>query len=98
RLLGQGLLDRARRWRQMWNAASIRRIYENMLYLATVNGYPRGAVETPNEYIKTLDEAWPERHDEIVRITRAYIQVRYGEVPETRQELDDIRDAWNRLR
>lgn len=95
---GRGLLDRARRWRQLWNAANIRRIYENMSYLAAVNGYPRAAVETPYEYRQALRQAWPERQGEIEQITQAYIQVRYGEIPESRAELEALKEAWERLR
>ena len=83
---------------RLWNAASIRRIYENLIYLAAVGGYPRDAVETPLEYLLKLDQAWPENRADIQQITDAYMQVRYGEVPESKAELDVIREAWERVR
>ena len=97
-LPGLGLLANVRRWRQLWNAASIRRIYENLIYLAAINGYPREPEETPFEYVATLEEAWPDNHPEILRITKAYVQIRYGEIPESKTELEAIRGAWDRVR
>lgn len=98
---GAGLGERIRRrlglWRRRRAAASIRRIYRRMCDAAAVAGYPRAPAETPYEYLSALDEAWPEGAAETRLITRAYVKVRYGEVPETKEELDAIRAAWERL-
>jgi hypothetical protein len=53
--------------------------------------------ETPYEYLPTLARVWPEYAAESRLITEAFIRVRYGEVPETVDELEIIRDAWRRL-
>lgn len=95
---GGSLLDNLRQWRRLRTAASIRRIYENTLIIAAQNGFPRAAVETPIEFVPTLDRVWPEQHAEIDLITQAYVRVRYGEVPETAAEFEAIRHAWDVLR
>jgi len=95
--VGQRLLDRfglLRRWR---TAASIRHIYRQMCTLAAENGYPRLESETPNEYLVSLAELWPENTDDTIIITEAYNHVHYGEIPETLEEIQRIQNAWNRL-
>jgi len=106
---GEGLAGRARqgletllgrlnfinRWR---TAVSIRRIYAQMVALATRRGYPRAGSETPYEYLPTLAEVWPEMGPQLETITQAYAQVHYGEYPETKEELEAIRAAWEMIR
>lgn len=95
--LGRRLLQQlglARGWR---TAASIRRIYRDMSLVAGAAGYGRGESETPFEYLATLAKAWPENQADTSLITRAYVRVRYGEIPEDRQELAEIEAAWKRL-
>ena len=94
----QRLLDRlgfVRRWR---SAASIRRIYQAMCDTAADYGYARASSQTPYEYLTTLDGAWPNFHGETVLITEAYIRVRYGEIPESQEEMNQITEAWEVLR
>ena len=83
-----------RQWRA---AASIRRIYRLMCRAATAAGYPRLEAETPYEYLPTVSRVWPNHAPEVRQITEAFIRVRYGEVPETREELAAIHEAWRRL-
>lgn len=94
---GARLLHRLNFWQQRRAAASIRRIYRQMAGSAAASGYPRGPSETPYEYLPSLAELWPEGTAEANLITRAYVRVRYGELPETQAELDEIRAAWQRL-
>jgi len=92
RILGSlGLL---RRWRA---AASIRHIYTSMCLAAAVVGYPRSSVETPYEYLATLAEVWPDNPGDSRLITEAFVRVRYGMVPESSAEVEEIRAAWQRL-
>jgi hypothetical protein len=81
----------------LFAALTIRRIYLRMERLASARGFPRGLAETPYEYRRALSEAFPERTDDIQRITAAYIAVRYGDVPENASELDAVRAAWERI-
>lgn len=92
RLLQQ--LGLGRGWRA---AASIRRIYREMCLVAGAAGYARGESETPYEYLTTLAKAWPDNQAETNLITRAYVRVRYGEIPESKQELAELEAAWKRL-
>lgn len=94
---GRRLLERLGLLRQWRAAASIRRIYRLMCRAAAAAGYPRLEAETPNEYLPTLSQVWPENAAEARLITDAFIRVRYGELPETAEELEAIRAAWRRL-
>ncbi len=95
--LGQRLLERLGLLRGWRAAASIRRIYRLMCSAAAAAGYPRLEAETPYEYLPTLGRVWPDLAPEARLITESYVRVRYGEVPETAAELQQIRDAWERL-
>jgi hypothetical protein len=95
--LGRRLANRLglfKRWRA---AASIRRIYRQMCSAAASYGYARLPTETPFEYLASLSRAWPANTRESELITEAYVQVRYGEIPETKDELEAIAAAWKLL-
>jgi hypothetical protein len=95
--IGQRLLQRLgilRRWR---TAASIRQLYQAMCDASTAAGHTRSPSETPYEYLATLGEVWPGNQPDTQLITEAYVRVRYGEVPETEEELQAIKQAWRRL-
>ena len=95
---GQRLLHRLgifRRWR---TAASIRQMYQAMCAAAAAGGYTRSPSETPYEYLATLAKVWPTNQQDARLITEAYIRVRYGEIPETEEELQAIRQAWRQLK
>jgi hypothetical protein len=94
---GRRLLDRLGLWRRWRTAASIRHIYREMSRLAADHGYPRADSETPYEYLATLAQAWPNNLTDPLTITEAFIRVRYGEIPESQEEIDEIRSAWGRL-
>jgi hypothetical protein len=93
----QQLLGRLGLWRDWQTAVSIRRIYRNMLRAAEANGYPRLEAETPYEFLHTLAQAWPNHQAETQRITTAYVKVRYGELPESEEEIQAIKSAWRIL-
>ena len=81
-----------------WLAAnSIRRIYAQMVASATRRGYPRADSDTPYEYLPALNESWPGKSAHIRTITEAYVRVHYGELPESSEELDAIRSAWEEI-
>ena len=68
-----------------------------MCRAAAVNGYPRADAETPFEYLAALAKAWPENQADTHLVTEAYVMVRYGELPESAESLDEIRQAWKRI-
>lgn len=90
-----GMLDRL--GLSLLSALSIRRIYANLVRLASQNGYPRPDATTPFEYLRLLYEAFPGSDGELQAITQAYVNAHYGMLPDTRAELQRIRDAWRRV-
>jgi hypothetical protein len=79
-------------------AVSIRRIYGNMVQMATGAGHPREKTHTPYEYLATLHQAFPDSEEEFTIITEAYVNAHYGQVPDSQEELQRIRDCWERAR
>lgn len=79
-------------------AISVRNIYANMGRLARKRGYPRHKARTPYEYLPDLRTAFPEAGAEAEVITDAYVAVHYGELPTSRDQLDALRAAYERLR
>ena len=96
--LTERLLNRLGLLKNWKTAVSIRRLYQQMEKTATQAGYPRAAAETPYEYQATLAQAWPEQTAETSQITTAYVNVRYGEFPESTAEIDELKQAWKRLK
>lgn len=85
-------------WRDWQTAVSIIRIYEQMSAAAAELGHPRVPTETPYEYLATLHLLWPQHTAEINHITHAYIQARYGQLPESPAEFQQIKNAWKTIK
>jgi hypothetical protein len=79
-------------------AVSIRNIYANTARLAGQRGFPRHPARTPFEYLPDLMAAFPGADSEVTAITEAYVGVHYGELPSSREELAELRAAFDRLR
>lgn len=79
-------------------AVSIRNIYANTARLAGQRGFPRHPACTPFEYLPDLRAAFPGADAEVMAITAAYVGVHYGELPSSREELAELRAAFDRLR
>jgi hypothetical protein len=79
-------------------AVTIRRIYGNMVRMATEAGYPRSKAQTPYEYLAILRQAFPAGDADVSTITEAYVNAHYGQVPDSQEELQRIRDCWERIR
>lgn len=95
--LGRRLVSRLTLLKGWRAAASIRRVYRQMCESAASQGYARLSTETPYEYLVSLSQVWPDNPRETGLITEAYVKVRYGEIPETKDELDEILAAWKLL-
>lgn len=93
-----GLMSRLGPGSRFLATVSIRRIYVNLVRLATEAGYPRAKAQTPYDYLPVLHKALPSSKEEVVVITEAYVNSHYGQVPDTREELQRIRDCWDRVR
>jgi hypothetical protein len=83
---------------QIFAALTIRRIYAHVSALAAEQGHPRAPHETPYEYRPALKQAFPDNHEDVERITQAYVSVHYGEVPDQLADLKAIQAAWDRVR
>jgi hypothetical protein len=79
-------------------AARIRIIYARLLKLGAKLGEPRAPAVTPIEYLTSLEKVFPASTDELELITHAYLRVRYGELPETRGQVEEVESAWAILR
>jgi hypothetical protein len=93
-----GLVDQYGLGSQLLSAITIRRIYANLVRLATKAGYPRLGSQTPYEYRTTLAEVFPGRERDVALITEAYVNAHYGQLPDNTEELQQIRDCWERIR
>lgn len=78
-------------------AAKIRRIYAKLMNLASKLGEPRPPACTPLEFLPVLERLFPEGEEDIFIITNAYLKVRYGEIPESAQEVNTVESAWHRV-
>ena len=78
-------------------AARIRRIYARLLKLGGRLGTPRTASTTPLEYLPRLEGYFPSLTSDLDAITQAYLRVRYGELPESIEEVQKVEDAWGRI-
>ncbi len=78
-------------------AVSIQRIYEQMAQTAKKLGFPRAEMQTPYEYLPTLHQLWPQHTADTQRITHAYIRARYGELPDTIEAFQRIKQAWKQI-
>jgi hypothetical protein len=86
------------RLRRRLAARSIRRIFAALTALAAERGYARPAARTPYEHLAALQRAFPGCEAQVERITEAYVAVHYGEAPESREALREIKIAWEHVR
>ena len=78
--------------------ASVRQIYRQLLRWAAAGGYPRHVSQTPNEYCYTLVGLLPEAREDLDLVTQQYIRARYGALLSTGDELNDLSQAWHRVK
>jgi hypothetical protein len=68
--------------REAITAYTIRRLYARLTRLAEQAGTPRLSHQTPLEYQAVVARLWPAHTQEIGELTRAYVDVHYGELPD----------------
>lgn len=83
--------------RRLLAAARIRRIYANLLILSSKLDRPRLASQTPLEFLPSLEGLFPGLSRELDTITDAYLLVRYGELPETAHNIEEVEVAWKQV-
>ncbi len=79
-------------------AARVRRIYADFMALCENAGLVREDSQTPLEFLPGTTGLFPQTYHEITLITESYQRVRYGEYPETHQEVQDVEHAWEQVR
>jgi len=79
-------------------AARIRQIYASLLELAEKVGAPRPLAQTPLEFLPVLEATFPNHEGDTKLITNSYLKVRYGEFPETIEEVEGVEQAWRLIR
>jgi hypothetical protein len=84
-------------WRRLLDAMSIRWQYARMAERAAILGFPRGDSETPFEYQDQLRQAFPGFDDKIALVTVAYVNVHYGELPDSPQGFSAVKDAVDEM-
>ncbi len=83
--------------RDLLHALTIRRLYARLIARASELGFPRGPAQTPFEYQEQLRLAFPGFPTEIAMVTRAYVDVHYGELPEDGEALSAVQNAVERM-
>ena len=78
-------------------AARIRWAYAQLLGLCARLGKPRHASATPLEYLPLIQPLFSGEESTLETITQAYLKVRYGELPETYEEVQAVLLGWDRL-
>jgi hypothetical protein len=79
-------------------AARIRDIYRRLMHLCERLKTPRPPAITPLEFMPQMEKLFPDCVAELQDITHAYLQIRYGELPETHQEVLAVLNAWNTVK
>lgn len=77
--------------------ARIRRIYADLMLLFEEMKQPRKEWQTPIEFLPEMASMLPFSSHELEIITDAYIKVRYGEYPESMDELSVLDAAWQHI-
>lgn len=83
--------------RRRWAAARIRWVYAQLMGLCNRLNIPRPAADTPLEFLPVMERVLPDSGEDLRQMTQAYLQVRYGEVPETDTEVEAVLAAWRRV-
>ena len=92
-----GLVGRLRSGQRLRAAARIRQIYTELEQFCAQMNLARPQGMTPFEYVQVMRKLYVNNEDDLWIVTRAYVRVRYGEYPETRDEIAQVETAWKRL-
>ena len=94
---GDWLAGRLQGRQRVQAAARIRQIYADLLDVCAGLDIPRPDSQTPLEFQKTILRVMPAIQRDLNTITNAYLKVRYGELPETREEVLAVETAWEQV-
>jgi len=76
----------------------IRDIYRYLLWEGKRSGIPRRRQETVTEYAERLRKLVPEGTEPVNQITDLYSGVRYGEIQEPEERVDNANTLWQKVR
>jgi hypothetical protein len=79
-------------------AVRIRMIYAEFMSLCNNLDHPRQGAVTPLEFLPEMAALLIGAEAELQTITYAYLRVRYGELPETSQEIQNVLAAWEKVK
>lgn len=79
-------------------AERIRQIYVEFLDLTTDAGLPRLSFETPVEYTGRISELYSTITPDLQLMTSGYLKIRYGGLPEKREEVGEIENAFAHIK
>jgi hypothetical protein len=88
-------LSALRRWLAQM---TIRRLYVRAVNEAGKRGQKRTPSQTPYDFLPAMQRAFPEHAGEAREITEAYIAAHYGQVPDSDEALNALKQAWKRMR
>jgi hypothetical protein len=94
---GDWLAGRLQTRQRFQAAARIRQIYTDLLELCSELELPRPDSQTPLEFLDTIQKTLTSVQEPLNTITQAYLKVRYGELPETREEVLAVETAWEQV-
>ncbi len=95
---GDWLAGRLQGRQRVQAAARVRQIYAELLTLCAELDLPRAESQTPLEFLKTVQGELPSARADLGTLTNAYLKVRYGELPETHEEVRAVETAWEQVR
>ncbi|MBI9045982.1 MAG: DUF4129 domain-containing protein [Anaerolineaceae bacterium] len=83
-----------KRFNRYLAAAKIRRIYAGLMQLCAKLEHSRPEAATPLEFLPELEKIFSQHKNELHIITEAYLRIRYGELPETENEVQLVMQSW----
>ena len=83
---------------QAAEVSSVRQLYRQLLHWAGENGYPREETQTPAEYQKELSGVMPGAEEDLALITEEYMNVRYGSLRPSQEDLERLKQKWHNLK
>jgi hypothetical protein len=98
--------DLARRrwpWRFIRLGALQPREKMRYFYLSTVRraadkGVIRQTSQTPREFVKNLEAAWPEAELDVEALTEAFVSARYDAADISQEEAREVQSIWQRVK
>lgn len=77
---------------------TVRRVYVRAVSEAGKRGFKRKPTQTPYDFLPDMQQAFPQNVSEARDVTEAYIASHYGQVPDTDEALNALKQSWERMR